>query len=47
MITTELIITSDNLIENIDKIGAWSIYGLANIALQHYFPFVYEDDKYV
>lgn len=44
MITQKLIITSDNLIENIDKIGAWSIYGLATEALKHYFPHEYDEN---
>ena len=34
--------TPENLIENIDKIGPWSIYGLAVEALRHYFPEKYE-----
>jgi len=42
----ELIITPENLIENIDKIGAWSIYGLASQALQHYFPSEYDENDY-
>jgi len=40
------VITSDNLIENIDKIGPWSIYGLASIAIKHYFPNEYDADDY-
>ncbi|MEO7048908.1 MAG: hypothetical protein ABI091_26635 [Ferruginibacter sp.] len=36
--------TVDNLLENIDKIGAWSSYGLAEEALQHYFPNEYDDE---
>lgn len=35
--------TPDNLIDNLDKLGAWSMYGLASSALQHYFPEEYED----
>ncbi len=30
--------TPDNIINKIDKIGAWSAYGLARIALKHYYP---------
>lgn len=30
--------TPENLIENIDKLGAWSSYGLAEIAIEHYHP---------
>lgn len=41
----KFIFTPDNLIENIHKIGAWSIYGLATEALQHYFPDEYGEDK--
>jgi len=44
MITQKLIITPENLIENIDKIGAWSIYGLATEALQHYFQHEYDEN---
>jgi len=35
-------ITSENLIENLQNIGPWSTYGLASIALQHYFPKEYD-----
>lgn len=35
--------TPKNLIENLDKLGGWSAYGLASSALQHYFPEAYED----
>ena len=38
--------TEDNLIENIHKLGAWSSYGLATVALQHYFPNEYDADGY-
>ena len=41
---TTFLFTSDNLIENIDKLGAWSAYGLASIALQHYFPDEYDEE---
>lgn len=40
----DLNITPENLIENIEKIGPWSIYGLATYALQHYFPNEYDED---
>jgi hypothetical protein len=36
--------TPENLIDNIDKLGRWSAYGLAVDALQHYFPDDYEDE---
>lgn len=35
--------TPKNLIENLDKLGGWSAYGLASQALQHYFPEAYRD----
>ena len=30
--------TEQNLIDNIEKLGPWSSYGLAVEALRHYFP---------
>ncbi len=42
---TEFVFTPENLIENLDKLGAWSSYGLASIALQHYFPDEYEPES--
>jgi len=39
-----MIFTPDNLIENIDKIGAWSIFSLAETALQHYYPNEFDED---
>ncbi len=41
---SDFVFTSDNLIENIEKLGAWSAYGLASSALQHYFPNKYDVD---
>ncbi len=41
----QFLFTSNNLIENIDKLGAWSAYGLASSALRHYFPDEYKDDE--
>jgi hypothetical protein len=38
------VFTPDNLIENIEKVGAWSSYGLASAALQHYFPSEYDEN---
>ncbi len=35
--------TPENLLENIDKLGAWSSYGLAQHALDHYFPGEYDE----
>jgi hypothetical protein len=36
--------TPDNLIDNLDKLGPWSTYGLASEALKHYFPEVYDNE---
>jgi hypothetical protein len=38
------IFTPENLIENLDKLGPWSAYGLASEALRHYFPESYDED---
>lgn len=40
----QFIFTPENLIENIEKIGAWSSWCLAETALQHYFPEEFDDD---
>lgn len=40
----EIIFTLDNLIDNADKLGPWSSYGLASEALKHYFPEEYDED---
>jgi hypothetical protein len=40
---SEFFITSENLIENLKKIGPWSSYGLAVEALRHYFPNEYQE----
>lgn len=40
----EFVFTSENLIENIHKLGAWSSYGLAEMALKHYFPNEFDED---
>ena len=37
-------ITTDNLIENLPNIGAWSSYSLATEALQFYFPTEYDEN---
>lgn len=42
----KFIFTPENLIANIEKIGAWSSYGLASEALKHYFPEEYDQDEY-
>ena len=36
-------ITPKNLIKNIDRIGGWSLYSLAEIAIQHYYPKEWEE----
>ena len=40
----KFIFTTENLLDNLDKIGGWSIYALASSALQHYFPDEYDED---
>ena len=42
----DFIFTADNLMENIDKLGPWSAYGLAGEALQYYFPNEYDENGY-
>lgn len=41
----QFIFTPGNLLANLHRIGAWSAYGLASSALQHYFPEAYEEDR--
>lgn len=41
----KFVFTSENLLDNLDKLGGWSMYGLASDALQHYFPEVYDNDE--
>jgi len=38
-----MIFTKENLIENLDKVGPWSMLCLAEEAVEHYFPW---DDEY-
>lgn len=38
-----MVFTSENIIDNIEKIGPWSLYGLAEEAIHHYKPWI----KYV
>lgn len=45
-IEKQFIFTPENLIENIDRLGPWSSYGLASEALKHYFPKMYDEDGY-
>lgn len=40
----EFIFTSENLLDNLDKLGPWSNYGLSTEALQFYFPKEYDED---
>lgn len=42
MINETFIFTTYNLIDNLDKLGPWSSYGLASMALEHYFPGIEE-----
>jgi hypothetical protein len=35
---TKFVFTPENLIDNLDKVGPWSMYALASMALEHYFP---------
>jgi len=44
--TEKFLFTPENLLDNLDKLGAWSSYGLASGALQHYFPDEYDEDGY-
>lgn len=44
--TKKFIFTPENLLENLDKLGAWSSYGLASSVLRHYFPDEYDVDEY-
>jgi hypothetical protein len=37
------IFTKHNLLNNLEKIGGWSSYGLAIEALQYYFPHEYDE----
>lgn len=36
--------TPENLMKNIDRLGPWSNFALAEIAIFHYFPKVKQDD---
>lgn len=40
----EFVFTPENLLDNLDKLGCWSTYGLASDALSHYFPEEYKDE---
>lgn len=39
-------ITTTNLIENLPNLGGWSLFGLAESAIQHYFPSEFDEDDY-
>jgi hypothetical protein len=39
------IFTSQNLLQNLHNLGPWSSYGLASVALSHYFPEEYSEDE--
>lgn len=38
-------ITTENLIENLPKLGGWSLFGLAEEALRHYFPEEFDEEE--
>lgn len=40
----QFVFTSENLLDNLDKLGGWSAYALACEALQHYFPEEYDEN---
>lgn len=40
----KFIFTPENLLDNLDKLGAWSAYGLASEALKYYFPEEYDEN---
>jgi len=46
MKTKKIKFTPKNLIKNIKKLGAWSVYGLASEALQYYFPDEYDEHDF-
>jgi hypothetical protein len=41
-----MIITTENLIENLPKLGGWSLFSLAESAIQHYFPSEFDENDY-
>ena len=45
VVSGSFIFTPENLLDNLEQLGAWSSYGLASSALQHYFPEEYEDES--
>lgn len=40
---SRFLFTPENLLDNLEKLGPWSAYGLAREALQHYFPLAYDE----
>ena len=38
------VFTPKNILKNLNRLGAWSTYGLASFALKHYFPKSYTHD---
>lgn len=44
-IDNTFVFTTENLLDNLDKLGPWSQYGLASSALAHYFPDLYDEDE--
>lgn len=43
-IPTNFIFTVENLLDNLDKLGPWSMYALASEALSFYYPDLYNDE---
>lgn len=43
---SRFLFTPENLLDNLEKLGPWSCYGLASEALKHYFPNSYNEDGY-
>lgn len=37
--------TPENIIQNLENIGPWSSYYLAEVALKHYFPDEFDEDE--
>lgn len=45
-VSSRFLFTPENLLDNLERLGPWSAYGLASEALQHYFPDAYDEDGY-
>jgi len=42
MSNDRFIFTPDNLIDNVHKLGGWSAYGMAEEAINYYYPYIAE-----